>query len=236
MLPGPLEILNRLRFEQSPVAVAFLAAPPAGLTRVERPQPAGCGYWKYASEGHAFYTLPVDHENCAVGAFTHGVPLSQEKTKEFETLLGTMNELHYLRSDEVASIPHRSSPLEVVAYAPLGEASFQPDAVIFRGNSRQIMLIAEAAQAAGILEVSAARGRPTCAIIPQATASATGVASVGCIGNRVYTDLGDHELYFAVPGSALARTLEQLDIILAANDALEAFHRNRAAAWSVQPE
>jgi uncharacterized protein (DUF169 family) len=94
------------------------------------------------------------------------------------------------------------------------------------------MLIAEAAHAAGFFEASTAMGRPTCAIVPYASASVTGVASIGCIGNRVYAALGDHELYFAVPGSGLGRTLEQLDAILVANDALEGFHRDRAAALS----
>jgi uncharacterized protein (DUF169 family) len=227
-----LESLNQLGLERSPVVVGFLSAPPEGLSRIDRPQPAGCAYWKRASEGHAFYTLLEDHENCAVGAFTHGVTLSHEKRKDLESLVGTMVELHYLRSDEVASIPHRTTPLEVVAYAPLDQAAFEPDVVIFRGNARQIMLISEAARAAGLFESGATMGRPACAMIPQAAASVSGVASVGCIGNRVYTELGDNELYFAVPGSALVRVFEQLGTILSANQALEAFHRDRAAALS----
>jgi uncharacterized protein (DUF169 family) len=219
-----------VKLARSPVAVAFLPEAPAGLPHIGRALPAGCGYWKYASEGHAFYTTPADHENCAIGAFTHGVALSPEKAAELESLVGTMIQLRYLRSDEVAGIPHRGTPMQVVAYAPVAQASFEPDAVIFRGNARQIMLISEAARAAGIFESAAAMGRPACAMIPQATAAASGVASVGCIGNRVYTDLGDDELYFAVPGKALARVLEQLDVILTANAALETFHRERAAA------
>ena len=55
------------------------------------------------------------------------------------------------------------------------------------------------------------------------------MASVGCIGNRVYTGLGDDELYLSVPGSALDATLEKLDTILTANIELEKFHRQRAA-------
>ncbi|HVH27631.1 MAG TPA: DUF169 domain-containing protein [Vicinamibacterales bacterium] len=227
-----LDSLSRLKLERSPVAIGFLDAPPEGLPRIDRPQPAGCGYWKQASEGHAFYTLPADHENCAVGAFTHGVTLTPEKTKELESLMGTMIELRYLRSDEVAGIPHRTTPLDVVAYAPLDEAAFEPDAVVFRGNPRQIMLILEAARAAGVFESGVAMGRPACAMIPHAASSASGVASVGCIGNRVYTGLGDDELYFTVPGNALARVLEQLGTILTANQGLEAFHRERAAALS----
>jgi uncharacterized protein (DUF169 family) len=121
--------------------------------------------------------------------------------------------------------------MRVVAYAPVAAATFEPDAVIFRGNARQIMIISEAARAAGVFDSGAVMGRPACAMIPQASAAASGVASVGCIGNRVYTGLGDDELYFAVPGQALPRVLEQLDVMLAANAALEAFHRDRAARF-----
>ena len=225
-----LKPVTRLNLARPPVAVAFLAAPPADLARIDRPLPAGCSYWKHASEGHAFYTTPEDHENCAVGAFTHGVTLSPAKAKELEGLIGTMVELQYLRSEEVAGIPHRGSPMEIVAYAPLALARFEPEAVIFRGNARQIMLVSEAARAAGIFGAAAAMGRPACAMIPQATAALSGVASLGCIGNRVYTELGDDEMYFAVPGKALPRVLEQLHVALAANAALETFHKERAAA------
>jgi uncharacterized protein (DUF169 family) len=119
--------------------------------------------------------------------------------------------------------------MEVAAYAPIGQESFDPDVVIFRGNTRQIMLISEAARAAGLFDAGVMMGRPACAMIPQALDSQAGIASVGCIGNRVYTGLGDDELYFTVPGSALPQTLDQLETILHANTELEAFHRQRAA-------
>jgi uncharacterized protein (DUF169 family) len=225
-----LEPLSRLNLAHAPVAMAFLSAPPPGLPRIARPLPAGCAYWRHASDGHAFYTAPEDHENCAVGAFTHGVTLSPEKSRELESLVGTMIQLQYLRSDEVKGIPRRTTPMQVAAYAPLARATFEPDAVIFRGNARQIMLVSEAARSASIFESSTAMGRPACAMVPQADAAGSGVASVACIGNRVYTDLGDDELYFAVPGRHLPDVLERLSVALTANAALEAFHRERAAA------
>ena len=75
-------------------------------------------------------------------------------------------------------------------------------------------------------------GRPACAVLPHAIASGASVASVGCIGNRVYTGMADDELYLAVPAAALEATLGKLDTILNANAQLEAFHRLRAAALS----
>ena len=221
--------LARLRFACSPVAIAFLDAPPAGLPRIARPLPAGCGYWKHASEGHAFYTAPADHENCPVGAFTHAVPLSPAKAQELQAMVGTMIQLQYLKSEEIPNIPHRETPMQYVAYAPIERSSFEPDVVIFRGTARQIMLISEAARAAGFFESGATMGRPACAMIPQAMTSGGGLASVGCIGNRVYTELGDDELYFGLPGRAVPGTLAKLDSILTANVELEAFHRQRKA-------
>jgi uncharacterized protein (DUF169 family) len=224
------DVLKHLNLDHAPVAVSFLTAPPAGLSHIDRPLPAGCGYWKHASDGHAFYTTPTDHENCPVGAFTHGVTLSAAKAQELQSLVGTMIELKYLKAEEIPAIPHREAPMEVVAYAPLSQASFAPDVVIFRGNARQIMLVSEAARAAGVFDAGAALGRPACAMIPQSMTAGAGLASVGCIGNRVYTDLGDNELYFAVPGKAMPQVLDQLEVVVSANTALEAFHRARANA------
>src|SRR6185503_13043888 len=126
-----LNTLSQLKFTTPPVAVGFLDSPPAGLSRIDRPAPAGCGYWKLAAEGQAFYTTADDHQNCPVGAFTHGVTLSPEKAAELQSLVGTMIQLRYLRSDEVAGIPHRAQPMQVAAYAPAERATFAPDVVIF---------------------------------------------------------------------------------------------------------
>ena len=45
--------------------------------------------------------------------------------------------------------PDRESTLKIAAYSPLQQATFDPDLVVFRGTARQIMLLWEAAQAAG---------------------------------------------------------------------------------------
>ena len=45
-------------------------------------------------------------------------------------------------------------------------------------------------------------GRPTCMALPAAMAHGS-VISSGCIGNRVYTGLGDDELYLMIPGPRL---------------------------------
>jgi uncharacterized protein (DUF169 family) len=119
--------------------------------------------------------------------------------------------------------------MRVAAYAPADSATFAADVVIFSGNARQIMLLSEAARAAGAFDKGTTMGRPACAMLPQAIGTASSVASIGCIGNRVYTGLADDELYLTVPGNALAATLDKLSTIVTANLELERFHRQRAA-------
>ena len=232
MTPADLSTLSKLNLASAPVAVAFLATPPAGLDRVDHPAPAGCEYWKRASEGAAFFTTADDHQNCPIGAYTHGVELTEAKGAELQSMLGTMIELKYIKSDEVPRFPHRTEPLKVAAYAPLASAPFPADVVVFRGNVRQVMLLAEAAKAAGVFESGSVMGRPACAMLPHSIGSSTGIASVGCIGNRVYTGLGDDEMYLSIVGGDVPRLLASLDATLDANDALEKFHRQRAAALS----
>jgi len=114
-------------------------------------------------------------------------------------------------------------------YAPLAEAPVDPDVVLVRGDARQIMLVAEAARAAGIGHDGAAMGRPACTMIPQAMSTARGNTSLGCIGNRVYTGLGDAELYFTIPGSRLRDVVAKLETVVHANRELEQYHEGRRA-------
>ena len=59
------------------------------------------------------------------------------------------------------------------------------------------------------------------------------VMSAGCIGNRVYTDLGDGELYLMVPGRRLADVVQELATIASANTTLEEHHRQRRHSLTV---
>jgi uncharacterized protein (DUF169 family) len=223
-------LTSLLGLQSRPVAVAFSDVPPAGLVRIESPAVSGCTYWKLAAEGRAFYTEAEDHFGCPVGAHTHNVSLTPEKQKELEGMVGTMVQLEYIRMEEIPQIPQRRRPFAVASYAPLDSAPFPPDAVLVRANPRAIMLLAEAASAAGAPVHGGVMGRPTCAFIPVTTDDGRAAASAGCIGNRVYTGLRDDELYFSIPGGHLDAVLSKLETIVHANNELEAFHRNRRAA------
>jgi uncharacterized protein (DUF169 family) len=221
-----------LGLQWPPIAVAFQASAPADLQRVEAAGPSGCTYWKLAAEGKIFYTEAADHYNCPIGSFTHGIDLPPAKAQELEGLVGTMIGLEYIRQEEIPTIPRRDAPFGVAIYAPLSEASFDADVVLVRGNAKQMMLIAEAAGAAGFSGGGALMGRPTCAMIPAAMQGGQVTTSLGCIGNRVYTGLGDDEFYAAIPGSKLAALVDTLATIVTANRELESFHRTRMSGSS----
>ena len=221
-----------LHLENRPVAVAFSDAPPAGLARIDSPAVSGCTYWKLAAEGRSFYTEAPDHWGCPVGAHTHNVPMPAEKQQELQGMVGTMVQLEYIRMEEIPQIPQRRKPMVIASYAPLDAATFAPDAVLVRGNARAIMLLAEAAAAAGAPVHEGVMGRPTCAFIPVTADRGQAAASAGCIGNRVYTGLRDDEMYFSIPGSHLEAVVAKLETIARANQELESFHRNRRASAS----
>jgi uncharacterized protein (DUF169 family) len=226
-MPDANQLTTLLQLRTAPVAVTFRPTPPANVPRVGGAAPSGCTFWKRAADGQSFFTEASDHYNCPIGAYTHGIDLPPAQAKELEGVLGKMFDLGYLRREEISDIPRRQDAFGVAVYAPLADATFEPDVVLVRGNAKQVMLLTEATQAAGVGAESGVMGRPTCAAIPQAIRTQRGVASFGCIGNRVYTELGDDELYFALPGKHLAAVVEKLATIVNANHELESYHRAR---------
>ena len=219
-----------LHLTSAPVAIAFVDAAPPSVPHVPAIEPAGCGYWRRAAAGEVFFTIADDHKGCPVGAHTHNVELSPAEQQELMGLVQSMIGLSYIRMEEVPQIPTRKTPLRVAVYAPLAVTPVSPDVVLVRGNARQLMLLAEAAQAAGVAGSGSTMGRPTCAVLPEAINSMRTAASFGCIGNRVYTGADDAEAYFAIPGAQLSAVEEHLSVIVRANLELEKFHRGRAAA------
>jgi len=225
-MSAPHQLQQLLGLRRPPVAVSFRDKAPDGIPHVDSAGPSSCSYWKLAAEGRTFYTQAADHDNCPIGAYTHGVDLTEQVKADLQGVVTTMISLGYLRAEEVPGIPRRDAPFGVAVYAPLAQADGEADVVIVAGNARQMMLLAEAAGAAGTM------GRPTCAALPQAMKTGQGVLSLGCIGNRVYTGLSDDELYFAVPGSQVKAVTEKLAGIVRANGELEKYHTQKRAAMS----
>jgi uncharacterized protein (DUF169 family) len=221
------QLQDLLELKWPPISITFRKEPPTGIPRISESAPSGCTYWKLAAEGQVFYTEASDHFGCPIGAYTHGVSLPPAQGKELEGMIGTMVGLNYLKLEEVPSISRREDPFGVAIYAPLAATPFQPDVIIVRGNAKQMMLLAEAINAAGLSNGSGIMGRPTCAMIPAVLKSQQSAMSLGCIGNRVYNELSDDELYFAMAGVTLPSNLDRLSVISEANRKLEFLHLTR---------
>jgi uncharacterized protein (DUF169 family) len=138
-----------------------------------------------------------------------------------------MVNLSYIRADEVTTIPRRQGNFGVAVYSLLADQADLPDVVLVVGNARQIMILAEAAAAAGVGTAPAVMGRPTCAAMAEVMRTDRATVSLGCIGNRVYTELSDDELYFVLPGRHANAVAAKLETLVEANRQLEAFHRAR---------
>src|SRR5260370_25089941 len=101
-----------------------------------------------------------------------------------------MFELNYVKPEEVPRIPRWAKGPAGIAYAPLGDSPFAPDVVWFSCKPSAAMLLNEAANRAGIASGAPALGRPTCMALP-ASLQHGAILSLGCIGNRIYTGLGE---------------------------------------------
>jgi uncharacterized protein (DUF169 family) len=218
------QFTSQVEMSRRPVAITFLDAPPQGVAKFEGTVPAGCSFWRLAGEGKTFWTLPSDHYNCAVGAYTHNVPLPPQRAHETQETLGMMFNLGYVRPEEIPSIPRLSKEPAAIVFAPLADTPVSPSVVLFTGKAAAAMLLNEASARAGASSPLPLLGRPTCMALPAAMAQGT-VSSLGCIGNRVYTDLGADDFYVVVPGARIQAVAEQLSVIATANAALQDYAR-----------
>ena len=215
-----------LRLERRPVAITSLGARPRNVEKFKGTVPSGCTFWRLASEGRTFYTVPSDHYNCAIGAHTHNIPLPPDREQELPATLRFMTNAGYIRMEEIPGIPRLPATPAAVVYAPLADTPVDPDVVVFSGPPGIVMLLQESAIRAGVAAQLSTLGRPTCMSVPAAMRSGM-VASVGCVGNRVYTGLDSGDLYAIVPGWVLERIAEETAVIKAANLQLLDYHTNR---------
>jgi len=220
------KINAQVKLLRRPVAVAFLDAAPANVRKFDGTEPAGCSFWRLAAAGGVFYTEPENHFNCAVGAYTHNIALSPEREKETEQTLKMMFDLGYVKPEEVPQIPRLAKTPKAILYAPLGETPVAPDVILFACKPTAAMLLNEAANRAGVTSGAPALGRPTCMGLP-ASLQHGSILSLGCIGNRVYTNLSEDEMYLILRGIDLAKVADALGVITSANAALNDYAKGR---------
>ncbi|HEY2820251.1 MAG TPA: DUF169 domain-containing protein [Candidatus Acidoferrum sp.] len=220
------QIGGAVKLARRPVAVTFLDSAPANVEKFSGTEPSSCSFWRLAANGQTFYTLPENHFNCAVGAYTHNIPLSPEREKETEQTLKMMFDLGYVKPEEVPQIPRLAKTPVAILYAPLGDSPVEPDVVLFAAKPSAAMLLNEAAGRAGVGSGMPALGRPTCMALP-ATMGHGSILSLGCMGNRVYTGLGEDEMYLVLRGKDLGKVAEALGVIVGANSALQEYAAGR---------
>jgi uncharacterized protein (DUF169 family) len=219
-----------LASSRRPVAIAFVDQAPAGVAQFEGSEPSSCSYWRLAAAGRTFYTVPSDHWNCPIGGYTHST-LTPDRMPELQQVLTLMSDIGYVKMEEIPGIFHLEQPPAVIVYGPLGDMPVAPSVVLASGRPGRVMMLSEAALRAGAMSTLPLLGRPTCMAIPAAMANGV-VTSSGCIGNRVYTDIGEDELYVTLRGADLARISQQIDTILSANLTLTQYHRERRQTLS----
>src|SRR5262249_52002035 len=140
-------------------------------------------------------------------------------------VLGFMSQIGYVKMEEVPQIPRWAKTPAAVVYARLSEATLAPDVVIVAGNARAAMLLTEASGSAG-KSSGMTLPRPTCMAIPAAAGKGT-TLSLACIGNRVYTEVSDNDIYGFIRGGDLDAITAALGKILEANQQLTQYHQER---------
>jgi hypothetical protein len=192
------QLTEVLGLTRRPVAVSSSQQP--GIPKFSGSVPAGCSFWHLAAEGRSFYTEACDHYNCAIGCYTHNIPLPPEREAELPATINFMTSIGYIRTEDIPGIARLKNLSGFMSYMPLADVQTQ----------------------ASLL------ARPTCMAIPAALAGGA-TASSGCVGNRIYTDLADDQIYMMVPGADLEKIAAELDTILDANAKLTDYHRGRKA-------
>jgi uncharacterized protein (DUF169 family) len=225
------KIQGMLGSTRRPVAVTFLDAPPEGVEKFAGAEPSTCSFWRIAAAGRTFYTVASDHLNCPIGGYTHNM-LPPDRMPELQQTLSLMSDIGYIRMEEIPGVFHLSTAPEVVLYAPLGDTPAPPSVVLVAGRPGRVMMLSEAATRAGASSNLPLLGRPTCMAIPASLANGA-VLSSGCIGNRVYTEIGDDELYVVLRGADLDRIAAEIGVIQSANQTLTGYHQDRRARLTV---
>jgi uncharacterized protein (DUF169 family) len=221
------EILSvSLQLRQAPVAISFTNAIPDGLAKPDERVAAGCRFWQDAAD-KAFVTSASDHGLCAIGIHTHNLSPTPATMTDLQDALRVFGDLGYVRDEDVAAIPVLKDRPGYVVYGPLADSKVAPDVVLLFVDSRQMLVLSEAAQQVENGNPPA-MGRPACAVVPQVMNSGRAAVSLGCCGARAYLDVfSDDVAIFAIPGDKLEAYVERIKVLSGANSLLAKFHSLR---------
>jgi uncharacterized protein (DUF169 family) len=220
-------LTESLNLRVAPVAVCLTDDPPQGIPSPSKAAAAGCMFWEWGAAG-PIVTSAKEHSNCAVGMYTHHMPLATASQQEdLNNCLKVFGDLGYVRPEDIPGIPVLKDETKYVVYAPLASTPLPPATVLLFANSRQSLAITEAVQQVEP-GVPPALGRPACAVIPQAVNSGKPALSLGCCGARAYLDvLTDDFALWALPGARIAEYADRIKVLAQANSILSQFHQIR---------
>jgi len=225
--------MDLLQLKHPPVGLAFVDTIPQGVARVSQRVPSACTFWRLAEQG-VFYANADDHQECPIGLMTMGFTMPEAAQQRAQGLVETMAGVQYFSPAEVSALPVVDKPHEAIVYGRLDQFPEEAEVVLCILDTRQAMLIAEAAGNTSWLQQGGqpAFGRPTCAVIPRSLRTGTSSISFGCVGARTYINLTPGELLLTLPASVFAGLIERLEVIVAANDALAPFHHGQKVAFN----
>ena len=205
------EITQSLGLAESPIQISYLDHPPAGVPLHPGGSPSVCTFF---SEGRSrsFYVDIPGHEACEIGAFVLGIPPEGELGQRLMTTVGMMQKEGYLAPGEEGKIPRNSAAPRYVAYGPLGSLPMPPTNVLLFAKPRSAMLAMEAST-----QAVPVNGRPMCAVVPTLNHGAPVAVSIGCIGSRIYTQMGDDAMVVGIRGDFLEEFTKRLRAITHAN-------------------
>lgn len=220
-------LTEALKLRTAPVAVCFSETAPKEVPAHNGAAAAGCMFWEEGSQ-KTFNTTMKDHENCAVGMYTHHMPMTT-KTQEanLNDSLKVFGDLGYVRPQDLPLVPVLNREARNVVYAPLAATPLPPDAVLMFVNFAQGLIVSEAAQQVEG-KIAPALGRPACAVIPQTVNTSQAALSLGCCGARAYLNvMTDDIALWAIPGAQLQAYVDRIEALSKANNILSQFHGMR---------
>lgn len=219
------ELTDGLGLARPPVQVTYLDSPPKGVAEHPGGSPSVCTFF---AEGQkkAFWVNLQGHEACEIGAFVLGVAPEGDVGRRLMATVGAMQKEGYLAPGDEAKIPRNATAPKYVAYGPLGSLPVAPTNVLMFAKPRSAMLAMEASG-----QPVPVNGRPMCAVVPTLNHGAPVAVSVGCIGSRVYTQMGDDQMVVGVRGDYLEEFAKRLRTIRHANEFVKDEDERRKAPY-----
>jgi uncharacterized protein (DUF169 family) len=219
------QLTHDLDLAGAPIQISYLDHPPAGVAKHPGGSPSVCTFFA-EGRSHAFYVDIPGHEACEIGAFVLGIAPEGELGTRLMSTVGMMEKEGYLAAGEAMKIPRNSTPPKFVAYGPLGSLPMAPTNVLMFAKPRSAMLAMEASTTA--IPVN---GRPMCAVVPTLNQGANVAVSVGCVGSRIYTQMGDDAMVVGVRGDYLDEFSRRLKTITHANSVVADEDRRRKSTY-----